>query len=80
MTTISTELDEDIIKAVDAMVRTVRTLDTTRSAFMQHTLRTVIQQYNPEELEERHRKGYMKKPVEPGEFSDWEDEQMWINE
>lgn len=76
MTTISVELDEDIIKAMDAVVRT---LDTTRSAFMQHTLHAVIQQYNLKELEEKHRKGYMKKPVKPGEFSDWEDEQVWID-
>jgi hypothetical protein len=29
------------------------------------------------ELERKHREGYLLKPVEPGEFSDWEDEQVW---
>jgi hypothetical protein len=29
------------------------------------------------ELERKHRDGYLLKPVEPGEFSDWEDEQVW---
>ncbi|RLC12146.1 MAG: hypothetical protein DRI57_18035 [Deltaproteobacteria bacterium] len=32
---------------------------------------------NKKKLEEKHRKGYMEKPVQPGEFSDWEDEQIW---
>jgi len=32
---------------------------------------------NQKELERKHRKGYLLKPVEPGEFSDWEDEQAW---
>ena len=29
------------------------------------------------ELERKHREGYLLKPIEPGEFSDWEDEQVW---
>lgn len=32
---------------------------------------------NQKNLERKHRKGYLLKPVEPGEFSDWEDEQVW---
>jgi hypothetical protein len=32
---------------------------------------------NQKELERRHREGYLLKPVEVGEFSDWEDEQAW---
>lgn len=32
---------------------------------------------NIRELEEKHRQGYMKKPVMQGEFSDWEEEQAW---
>jgi hypothetical protein len=31
-----------------------------------------------EELEKRHKEGYLLKPVIPGEFSDWEDEQVWV--
>ncbi len=30
-----------------------------------------------EELERKHRQGYTEKPVEKGEFSDFEDEQLW---
>ena len=29
------------------------------------------------EKEQRHREGYARNPVQPGEFSDWEDEQVW---
>jgi len=36
-------------------------------------LRTVLVRLQ----ERRHRAGYELHPVEPGEFSDWEDEQVW---
>lgn len=29
------------------------------------------------ELERKHKEGYLLKPVQVGEFSDWEDEQVW---
>lgn len=32
-----------------------------------------------EDLEERHRKGYLRHPVTAEEFSDWEDEQIWCD-
>jgi hypothetical protein len=36
----------------------------------------VVEQ-NQKDLGRKHRKDYLLKPVEPGEFSDWEDEQVW---
>ena len=33
---------------------------------------------NPE-LEEKHRHGYLRKPVSEGEFDVWEKEQKWAN-
>lgn len=30
------------------------------------------------EDQERHREGYVRHPVQPGEFDDWDDEQVWI--
>jgi hypothetical protein len=36
----------------------------------------IIEQ-NQKALERKHRDGYILKPVEPDEFSDWEDEQVW---
>lgn len=32
-----------------------------------------------EDLEKKHRKGYLKYPVTPGEFSDLENEQVWCD-
>ncbi len=29
------------------------------------------------ELERKHKEGYLLNPVQAGEFSDWEDEQVW---
>ncbi|MCP4157256.1 MAG: hypothetical protein GY757_56620 [bacterium] len=31
------------------------------------------------QLEQKHREGYLRHPVEPGEFSDFEEEQVWID-
>jgi len=36
----------------------------------------VVEQ-DTKDLERKHREGYLLKPVEPGEFSDWEEEQVW---
>jgi hypothetical protein len=40
-------------------------------------LREVLTRLQEYELERRHRAGYRRRPVEPGEFGDWEDEQVW---
>ncbi len=32
------------------------------------------------DLEDRHRDGYVRAPVEPGEFDVWESEQSWGDE
>lgn len=36
-----------------------------------------ISETKENELEARHRAGYERHPVEPGEFSDWYEEQVW---
>jgi hypothetical protein len=33
---------------------------------------------NIKELERKHKAGYLKTPVKIGEFSDWEDEHVWV--
>jgi len=46
-------------------------------------MRTVpfsLSDLHQQELERRHRAGYERKPVQPGEFSDWEAEQVWPEE
>ena len=67
-------LDEDLVGAVD---RAVQRLGTTRSAFARDALRDALLRLKERDAERRHREGYERQPVGPGEFSDWEDEQVW---
>ena len=69
-------LDEELVQEVDRMVRR---LGTSRSKFARSALRHPIQKADAEEMERRQREGYRRHPAEPGEFSDWEDEQVWID-
>jgi metal-responsive CopG/Arc/MetJ family transcriptional regulator len=70
-------LDENLIDAVDSAAKELRT---TRSAFTRAALQRAITRIRMEKLEERHRQGYLKKPVPEGEFSVWEEEQKWGDE
>lgn len=74
MKTIQMTLDDDLVDAVD---RIVKLLKTTRSAFTRDALRKAIKEMNVKKLEDKHRLGYLKKPVGCDEFSDWETEQKW---
>jgi metal-responsive CopG/Arc/MetJ family transcriptional regulator len=74
MKTVQMTLDDELVDAVD---RAARGLRTTRSAFTRDALRIALTDLKEKELELRHRAGYERKPVQPGEFSDWEDEQVW---
>ena len=76
MRTVQMTLDEDLVGAVD---RAARKLGTTRSAFTRDALRRALIALRDRELERRHRAGYERHPVKPGEFSIWEDEQAWID-
>ena len=77
MRTVQMTLDENLIDAVDSVVKE---LHTTRSAFTRAALQRAIARIRMEKLEERHRQGYLKKPVSEGEFSVWEGEQKWGDE
>jgi len=74
MKTIQMTLDEELIQAVD---RVVKKLHTTRSAFTRGALREAIENYNIQKLEEKHRQGYQSQPVQSDEFDVWENEQVW---
>lgn len=74
MKTIQMTLDEDLVKTVDSVVKT---LHTTRSAFTRDALRQAVNSLHLKKLEERHRLGYMKKPATRGEFDVWGTEQKW---
>jgi metal-responsive CopG/Arc/MetJ family transcriptional regulator len=75
MKTVQITLDEHLAHEVD---RTVEKLGTTRSGFTRDALRDALAKIDREELERRHRQGYERHPVRPGEFDVWEDEQAWV--
>ena len=74
MKTVQMTLDEHLVKAVDSAARK---LGTTRSGFTREALRSALKEVRIKELEFKHREGYKHKPVRPGEFSNWEAEQIW---
>jgi metal-responsive CopG/Arc/MetJ family transcriptional regulator len=67
-------LDADLVEAVD---QAAKQLGTTRSAFTRDALRRALARLREERLEQKHRLGYERRPVRPGEFDRWEDEQVW---
>ncbi|MCE2485213.1 MAG: ribbon-helix-helix protein, CopG family [Desulfurellaceae bacterium] len=76
MRTVRLTLDEALVKELD---KVAKKLGTTRLAFARAALRAALAYAASEEEERRHRSGYERKPVRPGEFSDWEDEQVWVD-
>ena len=77
MRTIQMTLDDDLVKAVDCVSKE---LNTNRSAFTRQALREALSRYNLEQLERKHRQGYVQHPVTAEEFSVWEREQAWSDE
>lgn len=76
MKTVQVTLDEELAEEVD---RVVEKLGTTRSEFTRQALRGRLSRLEAEELERRHRAGYERQPVRPGELDVWEDEQVWVD-
>lgn len=74
MKTVQMTLDDELVREVDAAAER---LGTTRSAFTRQALRHALERIRTEALEEQQRLGYEKHPVKPGEFDDWETEQVW---
>ncbi len=74
MRTIQMTLDDDLVTAVDSVVKKMKT---TRSAFTRKALRDAIKQVEDGMLEEKHKRGYEQSPVAKTEFSEWESEQEW---
>ena len=77
MRTIQMTLDDDLVKLVDMIVREQKT---TRSAFTRQALRAAVEKARLKDLEEKHRRGYERQPVNREEFSIWEEEQAWGDE
>lgn len=77
MKTVQMTLDDELVATVD---KVVKKLKTTRSAFTRKALRDAIKRVNIKMLEEKHRKGYERRPVGKTEFAVWESEQEWGDE
>jgi len=74
MRTVQMTLDDELVSAVDDIVKKLKT---TRSAFARKALRDAIRQAKITMLENKHKEGYRHKPVSKTEFSVWESEQEW---
>ena len=75
MKTVQMTLDDALVQEIDQVVKQ---LGTTRSAFAREALRAALARVERQEMECKHREGCMSQPVQTGEFSDWEDEQVWV--
>lgn len=76
MKTVQMTFDEKLLKSVDKMAKQ---MGTSRSAFTRDALNLALKYFKTKALEKKHFLGYSKSPVQPDEFSDWEDEQKWID-
>ncbi len=74
MRTVQLTLDEELVDAVDRMVKK---LGTTRSGFAREALRVALARSKERAMERKHREGYLRKPPKRGEFQIWEKEQIW---
>ena len=74
MKTIQMTIDEVLLAEVD---RTVKAIDTTRSAFIRQALQLALRQQKIVEMERQHAEGYIRHPVQPGEFEIPESEHAW---
>ncbi len=76
MKTVQITLEDELVKAVDLAADR---LDQSRSAFTRDALRAALAKLEVQAQEQQHREGYLRQPVSSGEFSDFEDEQVWID-
>jgi metal-responsive CopG/Arc/MetJ family transcriptional regulator len=74
MTTIQMTIEETLLKELD---RSVKRLQTTRSALIRESIRGYLRILHVQQLEAKHRAGYAKHPVKAGEFDAWKAEQRW---
>jgi len=76
MRTVQLTLEDDLVTAVDRVAGQRRQ---SRSAFTRDALRAALAKLEVRALEQQHREGYLRQPVKPSEFSEFEDEQAWID-
>lgn len=74
MQTIELTIDEALLAQID---RVTGELSLTRAAFIRQALEEALRHNTIFAKERRHALGYERAPVEPDEFDQWEDEQVW---
>lgn len=74
MKTIQMTIDQKLLSSVDHFTRVRKT---TRSAFIRTAIEAELRRNRVSELEARHAAGYAEKPIVPGEFDHWFDQQVW---
>ena len=74
METIQLTVDESLLAEVD---RVTRQLSMTRAAFVRVALELALRNQKTIALEQQHAQGYARHPTNPGEFDEWEPEQVW---
>lgn len=74
MKTIQVVLDERTLRAADREAKRARI---NRSALVRRAIALYVARERERALEERHRRGYQKHPVTPGEFDAWDRVQAW---
>ncbi|HRW46255.1 MAG TPA: ribbon-helix-helix domain-containing protein [Caldilinea sp.] len=72
--TIQMTIDEELLVSVDALVQE---LGTSRSALIREALEEALRRHRIRVMEERQIRGYELHPVQPGEFDDFQAEQVW---
>jgi metal-responsive CopG/Arc/MetJ family transcriptional regulator len=61
MRTVQMTFDDALVQEID---RVVKQLGTTRSAFARDALRAALARVRRQEMEQKHRQGYVRKPVQ----------------
>ena len=74
MKTIQVPIDDDLLARVNQVIEQQKT---TWTAFIQESFVHYLNRVKIKELEKQHREGYVKHPVQTGEFDVWEKEQAW---
>lgn len=77
MKTIQMTIDEPLLAEIDQLIER---LHINRSAFIRAALQKALKNYKTLEKEKQHAEGYIRFPVQPGEFDVWETEQVWGDE
>lgn len=74
METIHLTVDESLLAEID---RVTVSLAMTRASFLRIALELALRNQETIAREQQHAQGYARQRVKPGEFDEWEPEQVW---